>query len=98
MEQIELRALEDRCIQEYPPACTASCPIHVDVRALAADLGRGDFSAALKTLRKTLPFPGIISRICDQPCRTVCKRGEAGDAIGIRALERACVEYGEPPG
>jgi NADPH-dependent glutamate synthase beta subunit-like oxidoreductase len=98
MEQIELRALEDRCIQEYPPACTAGCPIHVDVRTMAAEIGRGDFAAALKTLRKTLPFPGIICRICDSPCQDVCKRGEVGDAIGIRALERACVEHGARSG
>lgn len=61
---------------------------------LAIELERGDYSAALATLRKTLPFPGIIGRICDQPCVAVCKRGEAGDPINIRALERACVDYG----
>lgn len=98
MEQAELRILEDKCIQEYPPTCTATCPIHVDVRTLAAEISRGNYAAALKTLKKTLPFPGIISRICDHPCHAVCKRNEAGDAINIRALERACVEHGNLAG
>jgi NADPH-dependent glutamate synthase beta subunit-like oxidoreductase len=93
MGQQELRALEQQCIQECAPPCQAACPIHIDVRAVLLEFGRGDDDAALKALRRTLPFPGIISRVCDQPCRPVCKRGEAGDAIAIAALERACVEY-----
>lgn len=96
MDQKELRELEAQCIQECAPPCTAACPIHVDVRAISAEISRGDFGAALKILHKTLPFPGIIGRICDQPCRAVCKRGEAGEAIAIAALERACADLGEP--
>jgi NADPH-dependent glutamate synthase beta subunit-like oxidoreductase len=93
MEQDELRKLEDQCIQEQPPACAAACPVHVDARALAAEVARGDFAAAAKILKKTLPFPGIISRICDQPCQAVCKRGEAGAPVSIRALEKACLDW-----
>ncbi len=93
MDQLELRALEQQCIQECAPPCTAACPIHVDVRAVLLEFARGEDDAALRALRKTLPFPGIIGRICEQPCRPVCKRGEAGDAIAIAAIERACVDY-----
>ncbi len=56
MEQKELRGLEDRCIQEYAPPCTAACPIHVDVRGMMSEISRGDLEAALKIIRKTLPF------------------------------------------
>ena len=59
------------------------------------EIAKGDFTAALRQYKKTVPFPGIISRICDQPCQDVCKRAEAGDAIAIRNLERACVDIGE---
>ena len=97
IEQDELRQLEDQCIQECAPTCAAACPIHVDVRALTAAAAQGDFPAALKILTRTLPFPGIISRVCDHPCEPVCKRHEAGDGVQIRALERACSELGGPP-
>ncbi len=60
---------------------------------MTAAVSRGDFTAALKILKKTLPFPGIISRVCDHPCQAVCKRREAGDAISIVALERACIDW-----
>ena len=88
MEQIELRALEDKCIQEYPPTCTATCPLHVDVRALAAAAGRGDFTAARAVLQRVLPFPGIISRVCDQPCAAVCKRSDTRPTRAIRPIAR----------
>ncbi len=94
IEQSELRQLEDKCIQEHAPACTAACPIRVDARAVLAEISRGDFAAALKALKKTLPFPGIIGRVCSHPCQTVCKRIEAGKAISIAALERACADFG----
>lgn len=93
MDQEELRALEQQCIQECAPPCTAACPIHVDVRAVLRAFGDGEDDAALKLLGRSLPFPGITGRICEQPCRPVCRRGEAGEPIAIAALERACVDY-----
>jgi NADPH-dependent glutamate synthase beta subunit-like oxidoreductase len=95
MDQKELRDLEAQCIQECAPPCTAACPLHVDVRAVSAEISKGDFAAGLQLLKKSLPFPGIIGRICDQPCRAVCKRSEAGEAIAIADLERACADLGE---
>jgi Fe-S oxidoreductase len=97
MDQKELRGLEDRCIQEYAPPCTAACPIHVDVRGMMSEIRREDLEAALKIVQKTLPFPGIIGRICDQPCRTVCNRKDAGGSLAIAALERACADLGAHP-
>jgi NADPH-dependent glutamate synthase beta subunit-like oxidoreductase len=96
MDQEELRALEHRCIQEEPPECTAACPIHVDGRAFIAHVAKGEWPEAWKVLRKTMPFPGILGRICDAPCRLRCKRREAGDPIEIGLLERACVATPPP--
>ena len=95
--QDELRRLEDQCIQDCAPTCSATCPIHVDVRAMAAAVAAGDFAAGLRVLARTLPFPRIVSRICDAPCQPVCKRQEVGDPIEIRALELTCTEYGGVP-
>jgi glutamate synthase (NADPH) small chain len=96
MDQEELRTLERRCIQEEPPECTAACPIHVDGRAFVAQAAAGAWPDAWKVLRKTMPFPGILGRICDAPCRQRCKRREVGDPIEIGLLERACVATPPP--
>jgi NADPH-dependent glutamate synthase beta subunit-like oxidoreductase len=94
MDQKELREQENRCIQEQPPACVTRCPAHVDVRGLALETSRGDFAAAYKLYRRAVPFPGIISHICDQPCQTTCVRKDLGGSIEIAALERASLEFG----
>jgi Fe-S oxidoreductase len=50
----------------------------------------GDFAGAFSVFRQTIPFPGVVARICDHPCQPACKRVETGEAIEIGALERAC--------
>ncbi|HOS79107.1 MAG TPA: FAD-dependent oxidoreductase [Anaerolineae bacterium] len=97
MDQKELHALEAQCTQEHAPPCTAACPIHVDVRGMLAAVAADHFDAALALLTKRLPFPGIIGRVCEQPCRAACNRKDLGDALMIAALERACAAYGAPP-
>jgi glutamate synthase (NADPH/NADH) small chain len=96
MDQRALRELENRCIQEEPPWCTAACPLHVDARALAGHIGQGRWADAWKVLRRHMPLPGILGRVCDAPCEGRCKRSDAGGSIRIGALERACVQT-EPP-
>ena len=92
MKQDNLREWEQKCIQEEPPECTAACPIHIDARLFVKEMGRGDREAAFKVLAKTMPFPGILGRICDHPCELKCKRGEVEAPIAIGLLERSCVE------
>jgi Fe-S oxidoreductase len=93
MDQKKLRETEDKCIQEQPAYCTAACPIHVDVRTFMRQIQEGKWEDARKTLNKTMPFAGILGRICDHPCRSQCKRREAGDPLAISALERVCVQH-----
>ena len=96
MEQDELRDLERRCIQECAPWCTARCPVHLDVRSMVAALCTADFDTAATVIRKKIPFPGIISRVCDHPCQEVCQRTALDASVSIRALERAALHYGTP--
>ncbi|MEA5112750.1 MAG: heterodisulfide reductase-related iron-sulfur binding cluster [Geobacteraceae bacterium] len=92
MEKNELIAWENKCIQEESPECTSACPLHVDARLFLKEIRKGDRDAAYKVLNKTMPFPGILGRICDHPCEERCKRGQVGGPIAIGSLERLCVE------
>lgn len=97
MDKQDLQQWEDRCIQEQPPECVAACPLHVDARTFIRHITQGDWNGAWKVLRKTMPVPRILGRICDAPCQARCKRREAGDAIRISDLETACVSQPAPP-
>ena len=91
MEQHRLREWENQCIQEEAPWCQAACPLHIDARGFIRAASQGRWAEARKILEKTLPFAGILGRICDHPCERQCKRREAGDPVAIGTLERAVV-------
>jgi len=92
MDGRRVKEWEARCIEEQPPACAAACPLRVDVRGMAEKIKAGDLAAAAAIYGRYVPLPGALGRICDHPCEQVCRRAEAGGAIRIAALERACVE------
>lgn len=92
MDQKLLREREAKCVQDNPPGCTAGCPVHVDARGIIHCVRKEDYNTGFALFHKTIPFPGIISRICDQPCQQQCKRREIDEAIVVRALEKLCVD------
>lgn len=97
MDQKLLREREARCVQENPPGCTAGCPVHIDARGMAAAVRKQDWAGGLALFHKAVPFPGIISRICDRPCEQACRRGEIDEPVDVGALERSCVDNNEKP-
>jgi len=92
MEQKVLRERENKCIQEQPPGCTAACPAHVDARGIAAAVRKEGYQTGAELLYKMIPFPRIISRICDQLCQQQCKRKEIDESISMNDLEKICVD------
>ena len=92
----ELEARESLCVHEQPPYCNAECPLKLDTKAMLAAIAGGDFNKAVALYEKISPFPHILSAGCEAPCEGKCKLRELGEGIGIRALESAAVQYGEP--
>ena len=99
MDGQQVKLWESRCIEEFPPACSAACPVHLDVRGLAELLRKGDLRAAHAHACRFIPFPGIVGHLCDHPCQSACRRSESGDAIRIHELERtiATAGFNAPP-
>ena len=74
--------------------CADACPAHIDVPAYIAALADGDAAGAAAIVRRDLPFPGILGRVCPRYCEPVCRRGEVDDPIAICALHRAAADHG----
>jgi len=85
----------EKCLAGSPPYCQATCPLHIDIRGYVNLIKEGRFDEALALIKQTLPFPGIIGRICTRPCEGKCKRNEVEEAIAINALKRAASDYGK---
>jgi len=69
-------------------ACEVTCPAHVDVPGYIALISKGRFKEALDLMREKLPLPGVLGRVCSQPCESECKRGEVDKPVAIRDLKR----------
>ncbi len=73
--------------------CRRACPLGVNCQGYVQLIARGQEAEALTMLQETLPFAGILSRICSQPCETECQRRQTdGEAVAIRALKRYLVD------
>lgn len=97
MEQQNLRTWEHKCIQEEPPFCQASCPLHVDVRGMCRLLAEGKAAEARKVLERSMPLAGILGRICNHPCEAYCRRKDVETSIRIHELERHLVLHAPAP-
>lgn len=69
--------------------CRQACPLGTNCQGYVQLIARGEEEKALEMVRRTLPFPGILGRICDHPCETACTRNETdGEGVAIRSLKR----------
>jgi len=79
--------------------CRGACPLGVNCHGYVQLIARGEEDKALELLRETNPFPGILGRICAQPCEAACHRKVVdGEGVAIRALKRYLTEIaGDTP-
>lgn len=81
-------------MQEQPPAAMAVCPLHVNCRDICGAVSLMNFDQARTAYEKSVPFPEILSRVCEQPCQSFCVRGKCGDPLQMRKLEQAAADWG----
>ncbi|MEM3525894.1 MAG: FAD-dependent oxidoreductase [Candidatus Jordarchaeaceae archaeon] len=75
------------------PRCRATCPAGLNVQGYVALIAQGKFKEAYELIRQTIPFPGVLGRICFHPCENECERGEVEAPIAICALKRFVADY-----
>jgi len=93
MELKDFKNWGSLCTRDEPVFCTNQCPLGVDVKGMAAKLNAGDFTGAYKNYSSQVLFPGIVSKICDEPCKSACLRKNIDESISVRMLEKACCDF-----
>lgn len=73
--------------------CMDACPIHLDIPKYVQCIKEAKFAESLEVIRERLPLPGVVGRICVQPCEENCRRGSADEPISIRALKRFVADH-----
>ncbi|MBW2603201.1 MAG: FAD-dependent oxidoreductase [Deltaproteobacteria bacterium] len=86
------------CVTLSVAPCQIACPAGVDVPSYVALVGTGRYKEALEVLRKDLPLPGALSRVCVHPCEKACRRGTMDESIAICQLKRVAFDRAHEEG
>ena len=81
--------------KEERPPCRLTCPAGVNVQGYVALISKGKYREALNLIKESVPFPGVLGRICPAPCEEKCNRGLIDEPIAIRALKRFAADHGK---
>ncbi|HQN20344.1 MAG TPA: 4Fe-4S binding protein, partial [Syntrophobacteraceae bacterium] len=66
------------------PLCQVTCPAGLNVQGYVQLIGQGKYLEAVQLIRKRVPLPGVLGRVCPHPCEFECRRIEVDEAIAIR--------------
>ncbi len=80
-------------IERETPACTETCPVHIDIRRYVGLVVEGKFAKALAVVRADNPLPAICGRVCPHPCESACNRGHQDEPVAIDAIKRFVADY-----
>ncbi len=73
--------------------CRIACPAGVNAQGYIALISQGKYREALEVVRRTMPFAGVIGRVCTHPCETDCERKAFDQSMAIHALKRFIADY-----
>jgi len=79
--------LSDHIGNCYAP-CTAVCPARMEIPQMLRQVTEGDYESAIKTVKRDIPFPAILGRICPEACEGGCRRGRYDTPEAICSVER----------
>jgi heterodisulfide reductase subunit A-like polyferredoxin len=68
--------------------CKFNCPAKLDAHGYVALTAEGRYDDALRTVRRTTPFAGVLGRICFHPCEDNCTRQHVESPVSIASLKR----------
>jgi heterodisulfide reductase subunit A-like polyferredoxin len=68
--------------------CKFNCPAKLDAHGYVALIAEGRYEDALKVVRRTTPFSGVLGRVCFHPCENACARQYVEAPVSIASLKR----------
>ena len=84
---VEVCVLDNLRLQLSP--CRQACPLGMNCQGYIHHLAQGKMDKGLEKVRETVPFGGILGRICSRPCEAVCNRVKVDQQpVAIRDLKR----------
>lgn len=79
--------------ERLPVRCGEACPAGIDIPRYVRLIGEGKFAEALATIKQSMPFPGILGRVCFAPCEDNCRQAKQDEPIAIKTLKRFAYDH-----
>lgn len=92
-DNAEISAQGARCMDCGIPFCQTGCPVNNIIPDWNDLVYRGDWQRAIEVLHSTNNFPEFTGRVCPAPCEESCTLNINDDAVTIKSIERAIVDY-----
>ena len=73
--------------------CKYNCPAKLDAHGYVTLTGVGRYDEALRVVRRTTPFAGVLGRVCLHPCEDNCSRQYVEEPVSIAALKRFIADH-----
>lgn len=70
------------------PPCQVACPADVDIQSYLYFIATNQPQKAIEVIKKTLPMPLSIGRVCPAFCEAKCQRKLVDGSIAIRQIKR----------
>ena len=84
---VEVCILDNLRLQLSP--CRQACPVGMNCQGYIHHLAQGKMDKGLEKVRETVPFGGILGRVCSRPCEAMCNRIKVDQQpVAIRDLKR----------
>jgi len=68
--------------------CHVTCPAKMDIPLMIRQIASGKLQDAIKTVKKDIPLPAVLGRICPAPCENACRRRVFDKPVSICLLKR----------
>lgn len=68
--------------------CQMGCPARMDIPLMIRQIAAGQLQDAIATIKRDIPLPATLGRICPAPCEKVCRRKQHDEAVSICLLKR----------
>ena len=97
--ETQARVEAERCLDCKGAPCMKGCPVGVHIPEFIAHVQKGDFKAAVDTIKETNLLPAICGRVCPQEkqCQSFCTVGKMlkspEKAVAIGRLERFVADW-----
>ncbi|MCK4812789.1 MAG: FAD-dependent oxidoreductase [Candidatus Marinimicrobia bacterium] len=73
--------------------CKVACPDHVDIQTYVSLIANGRFKEAVEVIKRNLPLPLSVGRVCPAFCEVECRRALVDESVAIRQLKRCASDF-----